>query len=366
MRENCTSGSVRGAPGNGRSYRERIGKAIMGLYRLLLAILVALSHAGISFYDYNPGVVAVISFYILSGYVMSMLIGKYYKHPSVVPNFYLDRAARLFPQFLFYMIFASILIYFLEFDSPFISKLTIDKWLLNFLILPQGFYMYWADGALVIPQTWSLGLELTFYLVIPWIIIYFSKRLIYTLACVSSCIFLMAYFGKINSDYFGYRLLLGTLFMFLVGWSFFQNDSGSRKFRIIVFLSAGTLLLIAFFNKSLYQLPYNKEVLVGLMIGILAVSTINYFSFSNLDEFLGNLSYGVFLNHFIIIWLMQKLLAVKVFDIWNITILLVSSCALSYGSYLYIERPALRWRRAIRNRIMQRAPSPAVNADAVR
>lgn len=338
----------------------------MGLYRLLLAILVALSHAGIGFYGYNPGVVAVISFYILSGYVMSMLIEKYYKHPSAVPTFYLDRAARLFPQFLFYMILASILIYFLKFDSPFINKLTIDKWLLNFLILPQGFYMYWADGALVIPQTWSLGLELTFYLVIPWILIYFSKRQIYILACASSCIFLAAYFGKINSDFFGYRLLLGTLFMFLVGWSFLQNDSGSRKFRIIVFLSAGALLLIAFPNKSLYQLPYNKEVLVGLLIGILAVSTISHLSFSNLDEFFGNLSYGVFLNHFIIIWLMQKFLAVKVFDIWNITILLISSCALAYGSFLLIERPALRWRHAIRNGIMLREPNPTVNTNTAR
>lgn len=336
----------------------------MGLYRLFLAILVAISHAGIGFYGYNPGVVAVISFYILSGYVMSMLIEKYYKNPSAVPTFYLDRAARLFPQFVFYMVLTSVLIYFLKFDSPFINKLTIDKWLLNFLILPLGFYMYWADGALVIPQTWSLGLESTFYLVIPWILIYCSKRQIYTLACASFCIFLAAYFGKINSDIFGYRLLLGTLFMFLVGWSFFQNDSDSRKFRIIVFLSAGALLLIAFFNKSLYQLPYNKEVLIGLMIGILAVSFIKNFSFSNFDEFLGNLSYGVFLNHFIIIWLMQKFLAVKVFDIWNITILLISSCVLAFGSFLYVERPALRWRHAIRNGIRQRRPNTAVHTDA--
>jgi peptidoglycan/LPS O-acetylase OafA/YrhL len=338
----------------------------MGIYRLFLAILVAISHAGISFYGYNPGVVAVISFYILSGYVMSMLIGKYYMRPSAIPTFYLDRAARLFPQFVFYMILASILIYFLKFDSPFINKLTIDKWLLNFLILPQGFYMYWADGSLVIPQTWSLGLEMTFYLVIPWILIFFSKRMIYTLAFSSFLIFLAAYFGKINSDIFGYRLLLGTLFMFFVGWSFFQNDSDSKKFRIIVFSLAGALLLIAFFNKYLYQLPYNKEVLVGLVIGILAISAIRYFSFSSLDEFFGNLSYGVFLNHFIIIWLMQKFLATKTFDIWNITILLTSSCALALGSFLYIERPALRWRHAIRNGVMQRKPNPAVHTDAAR
>ena len=269
----------------------RPGKTIMGIYRLLLAILVAISHAGISFYDYNPGVVAVISFYILSGYVMSMLIGKYYKRPSVVPTFYLDRAVRLFPQFVFYTILSSILIYFLKLDSPFLNTLNIYNWWLNFLMLPQAFYMFWPDaGWLVIPQSWSLGLEVTFYLVIPWILIYFSKRQVYTLACASFCIFLAAYFGIINSDFYGYRLLPGTLFMFIVGWSFFQNDSDSRKFRIIVLFSAGALLLIALLNESLYQMPYNKEVLVGLMIGILAVSTIRRFSFSNLDEFLGNLS----------------------------------------------------------------------------
>lgn len=320
----------------------------MGVYRLFLAILVAIAHTGIRYYEYNPGVVAVISFFILSGYVMSMLIEKYYMQPSAILTFYLDRAARLFPQFVFYMILASLCIYVFKIDATSINQLTFAKWLLNFLILPQGFYMYWANGALVIPQAWSLGLEMTFYIVIPWILIYFSKRQIYALACISFLIFLAAYLGKINSDYFGYRLLLGTLFMFLVGWSFFKNDSESKKFRAMVFLAAGVLLIITFFNKPLYKLPYNKEVLLGLMAGILAVSFLKNFRFSKLDEFFGNLSYGVFLNHFIIIWMMRKFLGIKTFDTLNVSILLITSCVLALGSFYYIERPALRWRHAIR------------------
>jgi peptidoglycan/LPS O-acetylase OafA/YrhL len=90
----------------------------MGLFRLFLAILVVISHTGNTLYGYNLGVVAVISFFILSGYVMSMLMEKYYKQPSHIPTFYLDRIARLFPQYVFYIAFATISIYFLRFPPP--------------------------------------------------------------------------------------------------------------------------------------------------------------------------------------------------------------------------------------------------------
>ena len=319
----------------------------MGLYRLFLAFMVVISHSWGSFYKLNPGVVAVISFFILSGYVMSMLIEKHYKRRSSITTFYLDRAARLFPQFLFYMLIASACIYFLKIDSPFINKLTVPKLLLNSLILPQGYYPLWADGAQVIPQTWSLGLEMTFYLFIPWILIYCSNKQIYGMAFVSFLVFLTAYTGKINSDIFGYRLLLGTLFMFLVGWSFSKTDRNSRVFIGVVFLLASILLGIAIMNKGLH-LPYNIEVLIGLLVGIVAMSYMKYITFSNMDEFFGNLSYGVFLNHFIVIWIMQKFFMVDKFQATTVMMLLLASCLLAFISFYFIERPALKWRHSIR------------------
>ena len=77
----------------------------MGIYRLLLSIFVAFSHMGITFYGYNPGVFAVISFFLLSGYAMRILIEKYYTEPFSVSGFYIDRAIKLFPQYIFYVSF---------------------------------------------------------------------------------------------------------------------------------------------------------------------------------------------------------------------------------------------------------------------
>jgi peptidoglycan/LPS O-acetylase OafA/YrhL len=324
----------------------------MGCYRLFLAILVALSHMGVRWFGYNPGAIAVISFYILSGYFMSLLIAKYYPRPSMIPAFYLDRCLRILPQFLFYLLVASACIYWLKIDSPFTNQLTTTKWLMNFLILPQGFYMYWAEGSVVIPQAWSLGLEMTFYLVIPWILTSCSKRQIYALSGLSCLVFLAAYCNKINSDYFGYRLLPGTLFIFLIGWSFFQPDRDSRYFRAIVLLSAVLLWFIAYLYKPIYHLPYNKEVLIGLIVSIVTISWIRPLRLSRMDNFCGNLSYGVFLNHYILIWLTQKFFRLEQFGPINLALILVISCTVAYGSYYYIERPALAWRHRVRTKII--------------
>lgn len=321
----------------------------MGFYRLFLAVMVAMSHAGFRIHGYNQGVVAVISFYLLSGYVMTMLIEKYYKHPLAIPTFYLDRAARLFPQFLFYMVLASVFIYFFKVESQYLSDLSSFKWLLNFFMLPQAFYMYWAESALVIPQSWSLGLELTFYLVIPWILVYCSRKQIVAIAGASFLVFLAAYLGRIDTNYFGYRLLPGTLFMFLVGSSFFHDDKSSGRFRAAMVLSAAAMLIGVFLNSPL-QIKYNKEVLIGLLVGMLAISILKRLRFSKTDEFLGNLSYGVFLNHFVVIWAMQRFFSVKAFDAFNLALLLLASSILALGSFYFVERPALRWRHALRSK----------------
>jgi|SRR6516225_6664646 peptidoglycan/LPS O-acetylase OafA/YrhL len=326
----------------------------MGLYRLILAALVALTHAGVVIGGFSPGAVAVISFYLLSGFVMTLLIEKHYTNPGTIVRFYLDRAGRLFPQFIFYALLATICIYFLNIDSIQVMQmrhqLTLTKWALNMLMVPLAFYMYWSNGVLLLPQSWSLGLETTFYLVIPWILLYCSRRVIYLLAGGSLAIFLTAYLGIIDTDIYGYRLLPGTLFIFLIGWSFTRNDDGAKRFRGVMYFLAVILLVIAFMNQRLFALHPSKEVLAGLVIGILALELLKRFKFSRVDEFLGNLSYGVFLNHFIVLWLMRRFLGVKAFDLVNLAILLAVSCTFALLSYALIERPALRWRHKIRYR----------------
>jgi peptidoglycan/LPS O-acetylase OafA/YrhL len=68
--------------------------------------------------------------------------------------------------------------------------------------------------------------------------------------------------------------------------------------------------------------------------------------FSATDEFLGNLSYGVFLNHFLLIWLAQSYLQASS-PLWVACIIGVSM-ALALATYWLVEQRALEWRRAIR------------------
>ena len=75
---------------------------MLGSLRLLLALTVALSHANFRIGSLNPGVVAVIGFYLISGYVMAGLIRRHYQQPGKALAFYLDRAIRLLPQYLVY------------------------------------------------------------------------------------------------------------------------------------------------------------------------------------------------------------------------------------------------------------------------
>jgi NAD(P)-dependent dehydrogenase (short-subunit alcohol dehydrogenase family) len=50
----------------------------MGTLRFILALLVMLSHTGLTVGGLNPGVASVVVFYAISGYVMSALVAKHF------------------------------------------------------------------------------------------------------------------------------------------------------------------------------------------------------------------------------------------------------------------------------------------------
>ena len=79
----------------------------MGTLRFILALLVMLSHTGLTVGGLNPGVASVVVFYAISGYVMSALVAKHFSQPGQARHFYIDRLARIYPQYLFYAVFLS-------------------------------------------------------------------------------------------------------------------------------------------------------------------------------------------------------------------------------------------------------------------
>ena len=327
----------------------------MGFYRYLLAVLVLISHASVSFLGYNPGVVAVISFLIISGYVMTLLINRHYLKPFRPYAFYADRIARLFPQFLLYISLTYWAIVYVKIPSDFmdVNNVALEKIWLNFLMLPQGFNMFLGSNLPVLmPQSWSLALELCFYLIIPWILHHYSHKLIVILLLQSISIFLCAYLGFINTDYYGYRLIPGTLFIFLIGVLLSQKNWQSSRDLIAIFIFSGGLFLFLFNNEHLYKLNYNKEVLLGIMIGMACIYIINKIEPSlKGDMFFGNLSYGVFLNHNLVIISLRYLFNFETYNtFWLFSIITVSSI-FSLLSFTLVEKPIIIWRHKLRQRV---------------
>jgi peptidoglycan/LPS O-acetylase OafA/YrhL len=237
--------------------------------------MVAVSHLGKMFMGFNPGVVAVISFLLISGFVMTSLIERNYKAPGKVGLFYLDRALRLYPQFLFYFVVSCAVIYFLLPGTPQAAELTVKNIAASLAIVPLGFYMFGASGIWILPPAWSLGLEMCFYLVIPFLLIYRARGVAFAL---SVAVFIPACLGLINTDFYGYRLLPGVLFIFLCGSYLYKPQAKGLAIAGGTAVAAA-LIFVAIMAGWIERRPFNAEVAAGIAVGIPVVFLLSGVSY---------------------------------------------------------------------------------------
>jgi peptidoglycan/LPS O-acetylase OafA/YrhL len=311
----------------------------VGSFRLLLAYIVLAAHMGWDPFGLMPGVSAVVGFFVLSGFVMTALIEKHYASVQSLAPFYADRIARIFPQLLLYLgltvLFVRLKVIFMGTESC-----TTFELFLNAAGFPLGFYMYWMPNCLIIQPTWSIGLELCFYATIPFIL-WFNLR---TAAFVTSfAFFVIAFFGIVNPDIFGYRLLPGTLFMFLIGSYIYIGGVQAKVVAtsISAFAFIGLALTIA---EPALNMGLNRSVLLGLIVAIPAVWLLRAFRGGRWDALAGNLSYGIFLAHYPIAAMLPTInsLAGRIFFVAMLSTI-AAKC-----SFALVERPVLKWRRILR------------------
>ena len=75
---------------------------MFGYLRFILAYAVMLSHIGVRVHGLNPGVMAVVVFYLLAGYVVSFLYRELFaSRQERLRYFYMDRIKRIFPLYLY-------------------------------------------------------------------------------------------------------------------------------------------------------------------------------------------------------------------------------------------------------------------------
>lgn len=320
----------------------------MGTLRLFLAFCVVNVHAGILGFSLFPADAAVQAFYLVSGFYMAKVLNeKYQFRTNGYSDFLSSRAMRLFPAFLTVSLITFVSALALSSTGnpfPVVTGWTQDLSLsvssLALLLVPQflivglDFVHYFTINAqgdlsftsnfvvqpvqlwklLLIPQGWSLSLEIYFYALAPFIVTR-SSRIQLGLAIVSVIIrACLAACLDARFDPWSYRFFPSELLFFLSGSIAYRlANSGVQnpsKERHLIKLAVVTLIITAGMIGR-YGLHGRIFFASPLIIALLFITISQIFESTKdnkFDRYIGELSYPVYITHMLVVWVSDAFL----------------------------------------------------------
>jgi peptidoglycan/LPS O-acetylase OafA/YrhL len=345
----------------------------MGVFRLLLALSVMTGHMGksiLGFHQLSPDV-AVQCFYIISGFYMALILTEKYNRPGDYGIFIRQRFLRIYPTYA--IIVALIMLVeatvrnsasFNCWDGwikygPHLTLLTGTLMVLtNLLIIGQDWLLFFAvnphTGALYftpnfrtedIPcyvflfcrPSWSLGVELVFYAMAPFLVRQRLKlQVAVLLASVAVRVALQMGF-HLSDDPWSYRFFPSQLAYFMVGSLGYQAYRCYGPHLAAFLTSKRWLIWVFWLSMFTYgRLPGSSEVRADcflLATTIMVPLLFSTFCNSSWDRAVGELSYPLYLMHFLVLYLLDP--------IWHTPFYSISCLALgicsAYLFYHFIE-----------------------------
>ena len=281
--------------------------------------------------ELNLGIVSVICFYFISGYLMKKSYKRFEQHTKrPILKFYFDRILKLFPQYIIvvFMTAIGISLFGKSTKIPFLSQdITFSKLLLNISLLPTNYVFQPLKIDILhphplVPPAWSLATEFHFYLLLPFIFklrkIYWFFVLLLSMGIQFSSFFFTG--GLFHSGNFGYRFIFSVLSIFLYGYAF--SEIHDRFFRFTALFIWLIYTLFIFFVSPALNIWSNRfvqEILIGgficLFIGYYVKnSSLPHGIMKTVDNFLGNLAYPMFISHFFSFYLVETVLKIQLHE----------------------------------------------------
>jgi peptidoglycan/LPS O-acetylase OafA/YrhL len=325
----------------------------MGIVRFLLALSVVITHCGSLFgTSLVFGQIAVQSFYIISGFYMSLILNeKYIGVNGSYKLFITNRFYRIYPIYWTVLIciavtclaaiiatnghylplfgkYLSVKANFFSFLYLILTNLLIfGQDLVMFMgIYPESGHLYFTSDFmasnpplftfLFIQQAWTLGLELTFYLIAP-LIVKRGYKLVVTLIVLSFLLrlFIYNYLG-FQHDPWTYRFFPTEIMFFLFGYLSYHLHLKVKKLKISKTLNLFALAFIILFTifygnippLKINYLPFSIKDMMYFASIVLSIPLLfNFLKKSKFDNQIGELSYPIYISHMFVLMVFSSL-----------------------------------------------------------
>jgi len=272
---------------------------------------------------FEAGGLGVIFFFVLSGFLITYLLLKEKEQTNTidVKKFYVRRILRIWPLYFLIVILGFFVLPHFEFmQLPYFVKFKSHLSVLNlvlFLIMLPNLAFAIFKPVPHIGQLWSIGVEEQFYLLWPWLVKN-SKNILKTLAILMLILIVIKvvilFLYKAHPENAELLILKNFVAMLKIesmaiggigAWMVFKQKYFQKLLSnyILAAAMAMVLLLIYFTPEKLQDACFLVYSVLFLII-ILNVS-LNERSFIKLENkvfvFLGNISYGLYMYHLMVV-----------------------------------------------------------------
>ncbi len=224
---------------------------------------------------------------------------------------------------------------------------------------PSGTVPAWRF--MFVPQSWSISIELLFYLLVPLLISWRTRNLLLLagLSLVSysaSCLFVY----PALADLLGYFFFPFHLFLFILGMLACRHSADflarvSQPFKILMVTALfGGLAVSQFIPEAI------RNSLCIILVVLSLPILFDWTKKSRLQKWIGDLSYPVYICHILVKWGLLGVMGVSKKGVTSPPgwLLLIGSIALAAMLLWLVDYPIDRWRQR-RVEKFQHQPRPA-------
>lgn len=328
--------------------------------------LRGLAAVTIVFFHWSPqrlpgGWAAVDLFFVLSGYLITAIILRNGDRPGFLKTFYFRRGLRIWPIYYLTVLAVACLRIVLPqrirwAGLPYTLTYTQFAAKHVFRDLPDFSPLLW--------HTWTLAIEEQFYLLWPLLLLGLGRRRLIPIAAACVVAAVVGRAGGWNWIILGARcdaLALGGLLAALLA----EPATGTRRsalrgsFATVVLACLAALVPIA--TRVGLNLPVGPPRwpgltllainglwfgLVGLVVLYSGMPIVRFLRARPL-AYLGRISYGLYLYHFVFLMLTNEIIRANAWRadaVWTKAPAVAASFLVAVLSWKYVERPILRWR----------------------